>query len=877
MSSVAIAPNIMGGIGHLPSLQKDLPIKLLKADSDSGFAFNTGFYPGIIPRDKVAKQEMSSEFSGPRIDDQGNIFTADEPVIDAGGVNSYGSYENLIEYSEDLSQSGFWTQTNISISGTSGIIPDTSSDYHYVFNTSSPLTGADYSFSADVMAGASNTVYLRCQGTITFAGFFNLDTDTFTAGSGSPDGTIETSPNDPNFKRCTIYFNPGASNINSARLYLVPSNTTDEGERQFTGDGVSIYTYAKNFQLTETSHRMPYAPTDSETTQVSPNYSTADEGYKFQITPDEVGSLYTGDAVGDDAFDSANSFGTNITQNSDRNYVVDISGTSIPDNRVIVLSTLSSETVLITFTISGSPCSLRVYDYFTDSWLDYGEQPTGTCTLKGTSFSTGSVAIILEDAGATVNIDSIREVSRNMGSPDLLDVLDGAADGDEKWGPAGASAVLGDGWSTIDAYTYSCDGSQIATSLITNHTDLILGGYYEIKWEISNHTAGTVKPYVGGASSPDAQSANGVYIDRLTQAGSDNLYLSAAADFVGTVQIHHVKQISPASGEIVVEWTPMWGYDDQPANTNRNILTPGETENSLIWARKNSSNLPLLVIGDGSATVSIDSLNWTANTTYRIHIIHGDHPTETNSSELLENGDFSTYTGTIDDASEDTFDTWTLSESDGDAEFYSVSDAPAGYSTALKYVQAVPPGARWQHNFRQDVSYVTGGEYTVSFWARASDPSAIFRLQEDNNGNGNLNETEVMSTTWQQYTYSFTASSASDCVFIILADDAHDKFFTGFSLVRTDQPKMQIIVKDTAGTELASSSVVDFDGSFDPGDFVSIGWENEYWQKVKFIKAYKKQKSWGAPAPEPVTGTDYDTPWTDYADAWGDNYTENWN
>ena len=51
-------------------------------------------------------------------------------------------------------------------------------------------------------------------------------------------------------------------------------------------------------------------------------------------------------------------------------------------------------------------------------------------------------------------------------------------------------------------------------------------------------------------------------------------------------------------------------------------------------------------------------------------------------------------------------------------------------------------------------------------------------------------------------------------------------------------PKMQLSVTDGATTW--DSAVVDFDGSFDPEDFLSFAWENDYFMEVKSLKWFRE-------------------------------------
>jgi len=150
-------------------------------------------------------------------------------------------------------------------------------------------------------------------------------------------------------------------------------------------------------------------------------------------------------------------------------------------------------------------------------------------------------------------------------------------------------------------------------------------------------------------------------------------------------------------------------------------------------------------------------------------------------SELVTNGDFSDYTGTIDDSNEDTFSGWGLDEFSGDAEFYAVSDAPDEYSTALKYVQATAPDENWHHRPYQHFTYTSGKKYKVVFWAKAS-ASRELPVRDRGNSTGGLSAAVSLTTEWQKFEIYFTANDNSNGIYFFLGGDSPDVYITGVSV-----------------------------------------------------------------------------------------------
>lgn len=90
----------------------------------------------------------------------------------------------------------------------------------------------------------------------------------------------------------------------------------------------------------------------------------------------------------------------------------------------------------------------------------------------------------------------------------------------------------GTGWSIAQGKA-SSDGTQTGDSDLTQNVGTI-GETYTIRYEVSGYSAGNVTGLAGTAEGTD-RSANGVYTDVVTAAGSGLLGLRADVDFVGSI------------------------------------------------------------------------------------------------------------------------------------------------------------------------------------------------------------------------------------------------------------------------------------------------------------------------------------------------------
>jgi len=97
----------------------------------------------------------------------------------------------------------------------------------------------------------------------------------------------------------------------------------------------------------------------------------------------------------------------------------------------------------------------------------------------------------------------------------------------------------GTGW-TISNGKASSDGSQTANSDLTQNIGVI-GNLYTIEYSISGYSAGNITALAGTAEGTD-RSANGVYTEGVTAAGSGLLGMRADLDFVGNIDWIKISQ-----------------------------------------------------------------------------------------------------------------------------------------------------------------------------------------------------------------------------------------------------------------------------------------------------------------------------------------------
>lgn len=146
---------------------------------------------------------------------------------------------------------------------------------------------------------------------------------------------------------------------------------------------------------------------------------------------------------------------------------------------------------------------------------------TGAARLEGPNTFTGA------------QIQTVTDISAAIGS-DL--VTNGTFAADTNW-------TKGTGW-TIAAGVASCDGSQVATTDLTQTVaaSLVEGDQYQLIYTITV-TAGNITAYLGSTEG-NGFGASNTYTEELVAGATETLTFTGDADFTGTLDNVTLKNIT---------------------------------------------------------------------------------------------------------------------------------------------------------------------------------------------------------------------------------------------------------------------------------------------------------------------------------------------
>ncbi len=544
------------------------------AGSVSYSAYSFYFDPELGVAEKVSSIDMLTVLSAGRLDDDGNTFGSNVPVIDTSGLlNSYGAYSNLCLYSEDISNAAWIKDTGVTITGTDTFQVDSQFDDITQNITTTAGVLYTYSFIASVEVGGNLTDYRYMHNN-----------------SASGDNSILTLSETPTQYTKTVLGRAGDG--------LVSFGIRDNNSSNWAKVTIS------ELQVIATTHEMPYAATTSSTVTISSNNSNPGntEENAFPIDSTTQGLLDRLDGVADGnelvsttqsgladdwtysngVFSISNSSGYNATVlNQTEAY-------SIGDTIEFYLNILTNS--------GGNGVRVRAGATSSD-WI------TGTGYYKLRLVNTSPADLKVQaTTGATIDI----EISAKV-------VSDAQAQMQLEWTPmfdaADIDALGSDVLGVTPSFSSSAEVTMVGKKAEFRDTDAGLeytytatgmsnNTEYEASFTIENYVSGSpLYKFDSTASSVLIGTSNGTYIVRGSSASSPRLQVQVSSNGVFDITFNYVKKINKI-----------------------NILTFDDGESSNLYYEKHTTSIKM---GDGTnvASVSADPVN---GTKYDIELNYGD-------------------------------------------------------------------------------------------------------------------------------------------------------------------------------------------------------------------------------------------------------------
>jgi hypothetical protein len=138
-----------------------------------------------------------------------------------------------------------------------------------------------------------------------------------------------------------------------------------------------------------------------------------------------------------------------------------------------------------------------------------------------------------------------------------------ASDGD--FSGAGTAWTKGTGWALDDTNDeMDCDGTQTATSDLSQDVSAVDAQSYKVKYTIKNFSAGTLTPYVGDQIGT-ARSADGVYTETIVCDTTSSLIFRASSDFVGSIDDVSIRPVGTEYRAYVYTYVTRYGEESGPS------------------------------------------------------------------------------------------------------------------------------------------------------------------------------------------------------------------------------------------------------------------------------------------------------------------------
>lgn len=198
----------------------------------------------------------------------------------------------------------------------------------------------------------------------------------------------------------------------------------------------------------------------------------------------------------------------------------------------------------------------------------------------------------------------------------LLDALDGEADGDELLVPVSSKST-----SAITNKTETTFDFENTSGAAQGHLIFYIftvGEYYEVSFNVEFTEPGQLDIYVGAENVSTITSDTKVTARAVCTTDGTLRFITRSLGVAGTVTVNHVKQISPAQGKLTVKWRPMFNSGDLTGSIN--ILTANDEASSFLFFDADND---LLKLTDGTNTSQV-ACSPVADTEYEVTAQHDE-------------------------------------------------------------------------------------------------------------------------------------------------------------------------------------------------------------------------------------------------------------
>jgi len=591
---------------------------------DGSLAFDVNFLRNTTEKTSGYDMQVSSLAEGRySYNTDGYAFGENQPTLDSKGLLCAPYYENLIGYSGDITQTSEWVyNNNVNVTGTNVFTP---TEYRSGVFQVVPTTVSEkytFTFKAKLNNGGRGTDWtIRHINALESARTAIVLTDELTE------------------YVVTITANSTA----------VQFGIEDEGSSNYAE------VYVTDFQVTESDFKLPYIPTTNGIGVSAENNSDADQGYKFQITPDDVAGEYTG-VTGAELNTLPVILDFYIARDSVSEGLSPTVGARTTDWIPVDPNTQ--------YILESEGDRMRIQFKNGSGVITYSDQSAIAEASYPTNIYTDSDTVLMR-IYFTISVEtelSCKKVSRNMGMPDLLDVLEGKADGENAntanpyftdWS---GGAPVGYTVSNSDVNNYveeHPEGMRIVsnnTSVLTifNYADVQPETEYELSVAVSHYVSGEVRVKVRDTiNGPDIFSAENIGSPGkkrfTTPAGCtriqfylyrDNVAPDGITDYVVNALL--IKPVSPPVGTVEVEFTTMHPGESLAASGSLGLVTcrNASVSSCASLGRSSDGNDYRAILFDSTGSNAVLDEAWNVDETFIVRNCWGDHPTEGDAKKV---------------------------------------------------------------------------------------------------------------------------------------------------------------------------------------------------------------------------------------------------